>query len=140
MHRAWIPSVRFAWFGVPLLAACASTMPRGSEIAPLPSSHAVLTADRLRKMVGVTAFDALRTMPSFLSLTTRQPGPRFLLIIDGARTSTLDLLKNFQATDLLEIRVVGDSQSLDSSGEVQILVITQARPNPPGCSADTYKC
>jgi hypothetical protein len=93
---------------------------------PLASSNTVLRLDRLGKMTGATALDALHTLPSYLSRTMRQPGPRFLLILDGMRTSSLQYLENIQATDVYEIRVIGESQSLETQSDVQIVVTTVA--------------
>ena len=109
-------------------SACATYSSQREGVTQLASSHAVLTADRLRNMPGVTAFEALTTMPSFFGLTTRRPAARFLLILDGMRTSTLGPLKAIQATDVREIRVVDDSQSLVGSGEVEVIVNTFGGP------------
>jgi len=112
-----------------LSQACTSSSTFREEATQLPSSRGVLTADRLRRLEGVTAFEALRTMPAFFGVTTRQPAPRFLLILDGMRTSSLDVLRSIQATDLFELRIVHDDQSLESAGDVEIVVTTLARHN-----------
>jgi hypothetical protein len=141
MASLWIARRLMAGVMVAAATGCASaTRLNENEMAQPTSSHGILAADRLHKMVGVTAFDALRTMPSFFGLTTRQPGPRFLLIVDGLRTSNFDLLKNIQAADVVEIRVVDDSQSIDTSGQTQIVVTTIAKRNTPGCSFEPGEC
>jgi hypothetical protein len=78
-------------------------------------------------MPSATAFDALETMSSYFGRTTRQPTPRFVLILDGTRTSNLEMLKGIQASDVFEIRVIGESQSMGNQGEVEIVVTTVAR-------------
>ena len=78
-------------------------------------------------MPGATALDALGTMPSYFGRTTRQPAPRFILILDGTRTSNLEMLNGIQAGDVYEIRVIGESQSVGIQGEVEIVVTTIAR-------------
>lgn len=97
------------------------------EPTPVASSSSVLRSDRLQRMPGATAFDALETMSSYFSRTTRQPTPRFILILDGTRTSNLEMLKGIQASDVFEMQVIGESQSLASQGEVEIVVTTVAR-------------
>ena len=77
-------------------------------------------------MPGATAFDALHPLPSYLSRTMRVPAPRLVLVLDGMRTSNLDFLNVIRATDLFEIRVVGESQSVGYPGEVEIVVTTRA--------------
>jgi hypothetical protein len=75
-------------------------------------------------MRGSTGFDALRLLPAYLSRANRSPAPRFVLIIDGTRTSDLELLKSIPATDLFEICIISESQTVTSRGDVEIIVTT----------------
>jgi hypothetical protein len=110
-----------------LAPGCASFPARAGEATPAPSSTSVLRAEWLQKVPGLTALDALHTLPAYAGRTMRQPAPRFILVLDGTRTSNLDLLKGIQASDLFELRVVGESQSIGEPGEVEIVVTTLAR-------------
>jgi hypothetical protein len=51
-------------------------------------------------------------LPAYYARVHERPSPRFLLVIDGARTSYLDLLRSIQATDLLEIHVANSVRQL----------------------------
>ena len=106
--------------------ACVRTPGGFAQPALAASSNSVLRADRLQKMPGSTAFEALRTLPIYMGSTQRQPAPRFVLVLDGTRTSNLEMLKGIQASDVLEIRVIGESQSISYPGEVEIIVTTIA--------------
>jgi hypothetical protein len=77
-------------------------------------------------MPSSSAFDALQTLASYMGRTMRQPAPRFILILDGTRTTNLEMLKGIQASDVFEIRLIGESQSLGDPGEVEIVVTTLA--------------
>lgn len=110
-----------------LSPGCARPPERISEATPAASSSSVLRADWLQKVPGLTAMDALHTLPAYMGRTMRQPVPRFILVLDGTRTSNLDLLKGIQASELFELRVVGESQSIGDPGEVEIIVTTLAR-------------
>ena|SRR5215831_165059 len=96
------------------------------EPAPAVSSNSILRANRLQKMPGASALDALETLPIYMGRTMRRPEPRFVLILDGTRTSSLEMLRSIQASDVFEIRVIGESQSIDRPGEVEIVVTTLA--------------
>jgi len=111
---------------VALTTACTRPPTGFAGAAPAVSSNSVLRADRLQKMPGASAFDALETLPSYFGRTTRVPAPRFVLILDGTRTSNLQMLKSIQASEVFEIRVVGESQSIDRQGEVEVIVTTLA--------------
>lgn len=52
--------------------------------------------------------------------------PRFILILDGTRTSNLAMPKGIQAADVFEIRLVGESPSIGDPGECKIIVTTVA--------------
>jgi hypothetical protein len=78
----------------------------------------------LRTMTGFTALDALRMLPAYYARVNQRPAPTFVLVIDGARTSYLDMLSSIQATDLLEIRVVNQSHTTATGGEAEIIVTT----------------
>lgn len=110
-----------------LAPACARPPARAGEATPAASSNSILRADWLQKMPGLTAFDALHALPAYMGRTLRQPTPRFILVLDGTRTSNLDLLRGLQASELFELRVVGESQSIGDPGEVEIIVTTLAR-------------
>jgi hypothetical protein len=118
------PAIAFASIAAVFTFGC--TRPQSDWLTPAPSSSSVLRADRLHKMPGATALDALETMSSYFGRTTRQPAPRFILILDGTRTSNLEMLKGIQAGDVYEIRVIGESQSVGNQGEVEIVVTTIA--------------
>jgi hypothetical protein len=107
-------------------SACTRSPARGGEVTPAVSSTSVLRADRLQKMPSSSAFDALQTLASYMGRTMRQPAPRFILILDGTRTTNLEMLKGIQARDVFEIRLIGESQSLGDPGEVEIIVTTLA--------------
>ena len=109
-----------------MTSACGRSAAPIRPATPAPSSTSTLRADWLHRMVGLTAFDALRTLPAYMGTTMRQPSPRFILVIDGTRTSNLDLLTSIQASELFELKVVGESQSLGSTGDVEIVVTTLA--------------
>jgi len=107
--------------------SCARPPVGVGELAPAFSSTSILRADRLQKMPGSSAFDALQTLASYTGRTTRQPAPRFILIIDGTRTTNVEMLKGIQASEVFEIRLVGESQSIGNPGEAEIIVTTFAR-------------
>jgi hypothetical protein len=110
---------------VALTVACApSVFVSGRGATPAPSSHSLIAAERLRRMPGLTGFDALQLLPDYYGRANRRPAPRFMLTIDGARTSDVELLKTIPATDLFEIRIVSESQTLVSGGDVEIIVTT----------------
>jgi len=111
-----------------LTVACTppSVSVSGRDATPSPSSHSMIAADQLRKMPGLTAFDALRMMPDYFGRANRKPAPRFMLIIDGARTTDVELLKTIPATEIFEIRIVSESQTVASGGDVEIIVTTIA--------------
>jgi len=109
-----------------LTPGCARPPGRAGEPEAALSSTSVLRGDRLQKMPGSSAFDALRTLATYMGRTTRQPAPRFILILDGTRTTNLEMLKGIQASEVFEIRVIGESQSLGEPGEVEIIVTTLA--------------
>jgi hypothetical protein len=110
---------------VALTVACSpNVFVSGRDATPSPSSHSLIAAERLRKMPGLTGFDALRMLPDYLGRANRRPAPRFMLIIDGAHTSEVELLKTILATDLFEIRIVTESQTVISGGDVEIIVTT----------------
>jgi hypothetical protein len=111
-------------------AGCARSPERAGQLTPAASSTSILRADRLQRMPGSTAFDALQTMATYMGRTQRQPAPRFILVLDGTRTSNVEMLKGIQASDVFEIRVVGESQSVGNPGEVEIVVTTQASHAP----------
>jgi hypothetical protein len=94
--------------------------------APAASSNSILRAERLQKMPGSSALDALQTLPIYMGRTMRQPAPRFVLILDGTRTSNLGMLRSIQASEVFEIRVIGESQSIGDPGEVEVIVTTLA--------------
>jgi hypothetical protein len=83
-------------------------------------------------MRGLTGFDALRLMPDYFSRANRSPAPRFVLIIDGTRTSDVEMLKSIPATDLFEIRIISESQTVASGGDVEIIATTLGgrKPSP----------
>ena len=115
------PAVLFAF-----TAGCSRPREGFAPPAPDASSSSVLRADRLQKMPASSALDALQTLPIYMGRTMRQPAPRFVLILDGARTSSLDVLKSIRASDVFEIRVIGESQSIADPGEVEVIVTTLA--------------
>jgi hypothetical protein len=109
-----------------VLPAC-TRLPAGTgELAPAVSSNSILRADRLQKMPGASALDALQTLPIYMGRTMRRPEPRFVLFLDGTRTSSLEMLRGIQASEVFEIRVIGESQSIDRQGEVDVIVTTFA--------------
>ena len=104
-----------------------SRLPAGfAEPAPAVSSNSILRADRLQRMPGASALDALQTLPIYMGRTMRVPAPRFVLVLDGTRTSSLEMLRSIQASDVFEIRVIGESQSIGYPGEVEVIVTTLA--------------
>ena len=126
MKRRTVP-VTLAALLVLSSPGCAWPPARTGEATPAASSNSVLRADWLQKVPGLTAMDALQALPAYMARTMRQPAPRFVLVLDGTRTSNLDLLKGIQASELFEVRVLGESQSLGEPGEVEIIVTTLAR-------------
>ena len=112
--------------------ACAPVTTRVTADASRLDSSPVMTAERLRKLTGLTAFDALRTMPSYFSRMNQAPTPRFTLVLDGARVSGFELLDTIQATDVLEIRIVSPYRSaLGFDGpEVVVTTIAGRKPRP----------
>ena len=115
-----------------LALGCARSPTPIDGLTPAASSTSILRSDRLQRMPASTAFDALQTLASYMNRTTRQPAPRFILVLDGARTANLEMLRGIQARDVYEIRVIGESQSLGSPGEVEIVVTTVAQHNRIG--------
>ena len=107
-------------------SGCSRPADGSAEPAPAVSSNSILRADRLQKMPGTSAFDALQTLPVYMGRTMRVPAPRFVLILDGTRTSSLEMLRGIQASEVFEIRVIGESQSIGRPGEVEIIVTTLA--------------
>ena len=111
---------------VALTVACTppSVAASGGSTERLSSSHSVIAAQQLGSMRGSTGFDALRLLPAYLARADRRPAPRFVAIIDGTRTSDLELLKSIPATDLFEIRIISERQTVTSRGDVEIIVTT----------------
>ncbi len=109
-----------------LAAACAGVqVEAGSDGAPaLASEHSTLSAQRLHKLVSLTAFDALQTMPSYMSPMHQWNAPRVVLILDGSKSHDLDVLKGIQASDVFEIRVVGDMEAGVIPGNLEVRVTT----------------
>ncbi len=105
---------------------CARPPVSAGQPWPASSSTSVLRADRLQRMPGSSALDALQTLASYMGRTMRQPAPRFILILDGTRTTNLEMLKGIQASEVFEIRVIGESQSIGHPGEAEIIVTTLA--------------
>src|SRR5262245_16709804 len=89
-----------------LVVACAPVRgTRSSRSATqLTGRSGVLTAEQLANMRGVSAFDALRTMPGYYARVRDARPPRFTLILDGLRVKDLDVLNSIRAVDLFEIR------------------------------------
>lgn len=112
-----------------MLAACAPPPATKSPRNPMRFSNTaqVMTFEQLQKMTHETAFDALRMMPGYTGRLNQAPAQRFALILDGAYTSSLELLAGLRATDLYEIRIVGESYALRSFGGPEIVVTTLAR-------------
>jgi hypothetical protein len=109
-----------------LVPACTRPPAGAGGFVPAASSNSILRAERLQKMPGSSAFDALQTLPIYMGRTMRQPAPRFVLILDGTRTSNLGMLRSIQASEVFEIRVIGESQSIGDPGEVEVIVTTLA--------------
>jgi hypothetical protein len=107
-------------------SACTRSPVPAGQPAPVFSSTSVLRADRLQKMPSSSAYDALQTLASYMGRTMRQPAPRFILVLDGTRTTNLEMLKGIQASEVFEIRLIGESQSIGVPGEVEIVVTTLA--------------
>ena len=120
------PIVLVAVVVVAFAVGCTRSPATPGRPAPASSSTSVLRADRLQKMPGSSAFDALQTLASYMGRTMRQPAPRFILILDGTRTTNLGMLQGIQASEVFEIRVIGESQSIGNPGEVEIVVTTLA--------------
>ena len=111
---------------VALTLGCGRPPALDGRPVPAASNNSVLRADRLQKMPGSTAFDALQTLPVYMGRTQRQPAPHFVLVLDGTRTSNLEMLRGIQASEVFEIRVIGESQSIGYPGEVEVIVTTIA--------------
>jgi hypothetical protein len=111
---------------VAFAVGCTRSPATPGQPAPAFSSTSVLRADRLQKMPSSSAFDALQTLASYMGRTMRQPAPRFILMLDGTRTTNIEMLKGIQASEVFEIRVIGESQSIGNPGEVEIVVTTLA--------------
>lgn len=107
-------------------SGCVRPPAGAGQFVPAASSNSVLRAERLQKMPGSSAFDALETLPIYMGRTMRRPAPRFVLILDGTRTSSLEMLRGIQASEVFEIRVIGESQSIGDPGEVEVVVTTLA--------------
>lgn len=93
---------------------------------PLASDHSTLSAQRLNKLVSLTAFDALQTMPSYMSPMHQWNAPRVVLILDGSKSHDLEVLKGIKASDVFEIRVVGDMEAGVIPGSLEVRVTTVA--------------
>jgi hypothetical protein len=107
-----------------LTAACAgSAGPSGPT--PGYASNTVIRGDKLQKMPGASAFDALQTLPVYIR-TMRQQAPRVVLIVDGVRNGSVEILKGIQARDVFEIRMTDEAQTPAIPGEVEVIVTTLA--------------
>ena len=67
---------------------------------PVFSSTSVLRANRLQKMPSSSAFDAFQTLASYMGRAMRQPVPRFILMLDGTRTTNLEMPKGIHASEV----------------------------------------
>ena len=103
------------------VVGCTSGRPPAA--APSPSVSA-LSAERLRNLSLSSAFEALSYIPEYLSQQNRRPAARFVLYLDGVRAGDLEALKSIRAADVREIRVVGQSRSVATGGEVEVRVST----------------
>jgi hypothetical protein len=112
-------------------AACAGIQVQaGSDGAlPLAAEHSTLSAQRLAKLGSLTAFDALQTMPSYVSPVHQGNAPRVVLILDGSKSHDLELLKGIKASEVFEIRVVGDIEADVPPGDLEVRVTTLGRRN-----------
>ena len=111
-----------------LTVACAPALdPRSTyAVRPLTTSSPAMTADRLSKLEGLTALQALRTMPSYSAAANQSPPPRFTLVLDGMRIADLDFLKSICATDVYEIQVRRASENAYGFGGPEVIVTTMA--------------
>ena len=113
---------------VALTIACApssiTARQRSNEPGPFAAQGAGFSATLLRKMDGLTGFDVLQMLPAYSSRVSQRPSPGFTLIIDGTRTSYVDMLRSIRATDLLEIRVVSEGHTTATGSGAEIIVTT----------------
>jgi hypothetical protein len=107
------------------LMACAPGFRTVNE-EPRRDAYA-LGRERLFRMRGVSAYDALQSIPSYVALMRRQPAPRVALILDDARVYDVGILKAIQAVDLSEIRINRPGESSGQTWEVELVVVTQVR-------------
>jgi hypothetical protein len=91
---------------------------------PVASEHSTLSAPRLKKLVSLSAFDALQTMASYTSPMHQWNAPRVVLILDGSKSHDLEVLRGIKASDVFEIRVAGDMDAGVLPGELEVRVTT----------------
>ena len=84
-----------------VIAGCASTSPPGTSV---PSrSGAVISAGELGTVAQLNVLDAIRRLrPTWLRVRSRSSPP--VVFIDGVRRGGVEVLQNFQATQVVEIR------------------------------------
>lgn len=109
---------------VALAVACAGNSSLNGSSEQLISVYPALGAERLHGLVGLSALEALRMVPGYSSRANRPMPSRFVLILDGTRSSDLEPLRAIRATDLFEIHVVGETAT--STGDVEVVVTTLA--------------
>jgi hypothetical protein len=85
-----------------------------------------MTAEQLSKLQGLTALQALGTMPSYRSTRNQSPSAPFTLVLDGTRVYDLDFLKSICATDVYEIQVKRASENAYGFGGPEVIVTTMA--------------
>ena len=72
----------------------------------------------------MSAYEALSFIPAYNVRTNRTPPTHFIVILNNHRLIGLEVLKSIQAEDVQEIRVVTETQTVDSSGAVEVVVTT----------------
>jgi hypothetical protein len=83
-----------------------------------------MTADQLRKLDGLSAFDALRTLQGYQQRTSQVPTSGYTLILDRVYAVDFEVLNAIPATEIEEIRIIPAAQASRSFGTAEVIVTT----------------
>ena len=114
------------------LVACAVNHPLREDdqsFVAAPSLSAV-PRERLEKMTYLTAYDALPLIPGFTRRVKQSENPHFNLWLDGTFTTEIEILKLVRATEVREMRMIGENRTLVDEGRIELVVRTFSPATP----------
>lgn len=108
------------------LAACAVNPPLQEDDRSLivASSLTSVPRDRLEKMTYLSAYDALPLIPGFARRVRKSENPHYNLWLDGTFTTEIEILKLVRASEVREMRMIGENRTLVDDGTIELVVRT----------------